>query len=205
MKRNNDLKFCVYKHTIKENGKCYIGITSQPPTYRWGSDGRKYKNCPFFFKAIKKYGWDNINHEVLYENLTKEEAENIEVELIAKFKSNQDRFGYNILAGGKLGTVGVSVKEETRIKISNAAKLQKHLPMPQTTKNGIEAARWKTKKKIVQLDENMKLVKAWEGGIDIERSGIALSTNVIRACKGKVKFVSGFRWAYYEEYIKCIT
>lgn len=106
----------VYRH-IFPNGKCYIGITSLEPNIRWGYKGRKYSKQPFLWNAIVKYGWENIKHEILYKNLTKEEAETKEIELITKYKSNQRKFGYNIDNGGKCeGTHS----EETKRKIGNA-------------------------------------------------------------------------------------
>lgn len=33
--------FIVYKHT-SPSGKCYVGIISQAPEYRWGNNGYKY-------------------------------------------------------------------------------------------------------------------------------------------------------------------
>ena len=53
-----------------------------------------------YLKQYKKYGWKNIKHEILFKNLNKEEAEQKEIELIAKYKSNQIEFGYNIANGG---------------------------------------------------------------------------------------------------------
>lgn len=196
---NEELKFYVYKHTC-QNGKCYIGITSQKPVSRWGSKGQKYKKCPYFYKAILKYGWENIKHEILFEGLNKEDAENKEIELIANFRSNEDKFGYNILVGGKLGTVGTSVSEETRRKISEASKRQLRRPMPETVKKCIAENRWKTKKKIVQLDLNMNFIKEWEGGIDIERSGIGNNSNIIACCRHKVNTANGYKWLYKKEY-----
>ena len=90
--------FTVYKHTVP-NGKCYIGITGQNPLKRW-QKGYGYKGQVFFY-AIQKYGWENIAHEIIKENLTEEEAQQLEIELIAKYKSNQADFGYNISSGGK--------------------------------------------------------------------------------------------------------
>lgn len=100
--------YYVYKHTF-EDGKVYIGITSQKPEQRWGRDGKGYRRkkkgryCqPLIAKAILKYGWDNIQHEVLAEGLSKEEAEKMEIELIAQYKSDQIEFGYNIEHGGSV-------------------------------------------------------------------------------------------------------
>lgn len=93
--------YCVYCHTNLINNKKYIGITSQLPNHRWGKDGNGYKGQKFY-NAIQKYGWDNFEHEILFDNLTKEEAENLEIELIAKFNARDDRFGYNVAVGGML-------------------------------------------------------------------------------------------------------
>lgn len=91
--------YSVYKHTAP-NGKIYIGITSQEPTKRWGN-GCNYHNQKYFYHAIEKYGWSNIQHEVLFSALTKEDAELKEIELISLYKSNNREYGYNIDNGGK--------------------------------------------------------------------------------------------------------
>lgn len=69
--------YTVYQHKNKINGKVYIGITKQAPEERW-NNGKKYKSSPHFYAAIQKYGWDNFEHNILFQNLTKEETrENI--------------------------------------------------------------------------------------------------------------------------------
>lgn len=92
----NEIKkeFCVYKHTNKENGKVYIGITCTEPHERWRC-GFGYKDNQDFFEDIVKYGWDNFDHEILYSNLTEQEALKIEDELIIKHKSYKSNYGYN--------------------------------------------------------------------------------------------------------------
>lgn len=105
--------YTVYMH-ICPNNKKYIGITKLKPKARW-KNGKSYKTQQLFFRAIQKYGWDNIKHEILFSNLTKEEAEQKEIELIALYKSNQREYGYNVANGGNC--VG-SVSEETKKKIS---------------------------------------------------------------------------------------
>lgn len=95
-------KYKVYKH-IFPNGKCYIGITGRNNVEsRWGRNGNAYHGQTYIVNAIQKYGWNNIKHEILFDNLTKEEAEHKEIELIALCKSNQKNYGYNIELGGKL-------------------------------------------------------------------------------------------------------
>ena len=51
-------------------------------------------------RAINKYGWDNIQHIILYKNLTQKQAEEKEIDLIKKYKTNIRKYGYNIEPGG---------------------------------------------------------------------------------------------------------
>lgn len=88
-------------HINKINNKKYVGITGNDPVKRWQNGKGYYKNRYFNF-AIKKYGWDNFEHKILYENLTKEEAESKEIELIANYNLMDSQYGYNIQAGGNL-------------------------------------------------------------------------------------------------------
>lgn len=97
--------YCVYKHTNKNNGKVYIGITGQQPELRW-KNGEGYVSNQYFYRAIQKNGWDGFEHEILEEGLTKEQALNKEKEYIALYKSNCRRYrnptyGYNATDGGE--------------------------------------------------------------------------------------------------------
>lgn len=108
--------YTIYKHTTPNN-KVYIGLTSLDAENRW-RNGKGYKT-QIFFRAVKKYGWDNITHEILFTNLTKEEAEEKEILLIKLYKSNDKRFGYNIANGGNYAG---KHSEETKKKIGLAHK-----------------------------------------------------------------------------------
>ena len=108
----------IYLITNKINGKKYVGITKQNPETRWHS-GNGYNNSEYFWRAIKKYGWKNFDHKILYENLTKEEAEKIEIQLIAEWETTNRAKGYNIANGGN--HIGC-VSEETKKKISKGHK-----------------------------------------------------------------------------------
>ena len=104
--------WCVYMHTNKINGKKYIGITSRQPEVRWKKDGKGYREGKFRY-AIQKYGWDNFEHEIIASDLTKEEAEKMEIEIIAKFNTRDDKYGYNLAIGGK-SSAGFTHSEETK-------------------------------------------------------------------------------------------
>ncbi len=106
MNNNHENNWCVYMHTVPKElsgynwDKHYIGITGVGTRKRWGKHGRGYKNSPYFYRAIQKYGWDNIKHEILEDNLTIEEASNKEKYYIKKYQSDLNMYGYNILSGG---------------------------------------------------------------------------------------------------------
>ena len=108
----------IYKHTNKINGKCYIGITSKKYAHMRWSKGKGYKD-QVFYNAIKKYGWDNFEHEILKTCKTENEALEIEAYYILKYDSINN--GYNIaLSGSKSGTYGRHLSEETKKMIGDA-------------------------------------------------------------------------------------
>ena len=104
----NENNYTVYMHKNKINNKVYIGITKQKINSRWRK-GKGYKDCKFR-NAIDKYGWDNFEHIILYQNLTKYEACNKEIELIKKYNSTNKKYGYNISTGGDSGSIGTHRK-----------------------------------------------------------------------------------------------
>ena len=93
MDTNKKEKWCVYMHT-SPSGKKYIGITSRDPNKRWDNgngylrkkDGIKYDQ-PAMANAIIKYpDWKNQwKHEILFNNLSEQDAKNIEQDLIKKY------------------------------------------------------------------------------------------------------------------------
>lgn len=89
----------VYMHKNQINGKVYIGQTSKSLNRRWGN-GKCYATCPYFNHAIEKYGWDNFDHLLLNDNLSKDEADELEKYYIQKYESYNPEHGYNISLGG---------------------------------------------------------------------------------------------------------
>lgn len=109
--------YSVYVH-IAPSEKLYIGIAKNPES-RWKNNGANYKHNKYFSKAIKKYGWDNIQHIILITGVSREVACECEKSLIAKYQSNKSNFGYNLTGGGD-GSLGCHLSEKTKAKIGKA-------------------------------------------------------------------------------------
>lgn len=138
--------YTVYMHRCPNN-KVYIGITKDSVNIRWGTNGRRYHHNSHFSYAIKKYGWDNIQHIIIAEDLTKDEACELEKKLIFEHQSNNPKFGYNQTSGGEhtefsdevkqrisIAHMGKHLSDEHKEKLRQAQLGSKHKPMPDSAK-----------------------------------------------------------------------
>ena len=113
----------LYIHIIPKSitkytyDKYYVGITKQSIKNRW-NNGNGYRN-QIFYKAIKKYGWNNIEHYIIASCLTENEAKDFEKILIDKLKCNTRKYGYNRTNGGD-GVLGFVMSTEAKSKISKS-------------------------------------------------------------------------------------
>lgn len=102
------MSYIVYKITNKINNKIYIGLTNKTLQKRW----RTHCNSAFsendsyvFHKAIKKYGEDSFQKEILESGLTENEAKEKEIFYIKKFNSYYlNGHGYNMTYGGEVNS-----------------------------------------------------------------------------------------------------
>ena len=120
MNEANEKKWLLYVH-ITPCGKRYYGITEQKPKKRW-ANGKGYKRNKYFTRAIEKYGWTNITHEILAEDLTKYEAAELEKYMIQWYDTANEKYGYNLSRGGEGGNSGCERTEEWNHNISKANK-----------------------------------------------------------------------------------
>lgn len=90
-------KYVVYKHTCP-HGKSYIGITANYEKRCYQHQHSKI--CRAFRDAIIFFGWDNISHEILKQNLSKKLARKYEIYFIAKYNSLFPN-GYNLHLTGE--------------------------------------------------------------------------------------------------------
>ena len=166
----------IYCHTNKINNKKYIGQTKQTPKKRWGKNGYEYiKKQPnsHFSSAILKYGWDNFTHNILYSNLTKEEANLKEQELIAFYNTQDPKYGYNLTAGGSTNTLTKNQKENRR-------KLNYQMWQDGTFKKSINKSVY-----CIELD------LIFESALDAERATGIDNSSIQKVCKNKLKY-AGF-------------
>lgn len=192
----------VYKHTAP-NGKVYIGITGQKPEYRW-DNGNGYR-AKYFTRAIKKYGWNNFKHEILFTGLTHKEAGKMEQYLIAKYDLNNREKGYNESKGGEYGSLGVHRSAETRRKISKAKKGEHR--SAETRRKLSEAHKGtylsiKTRRKISEAkSKSVVCVETGKQYASITEAatavGVAVCT-VSAVLRGRQKTAGGYHWEYAE-------
>lgn len=121
-KTNDKKKYIIYMYTFP-SGKRYIGKTYRTLKERQeDSEWRGYDGCPVLWKAIQKYGVNNIRQDILFEDyMTDAESDRLEMICIALFKTNCKRYknpfyGYNCDDGGG-GTSGFRHSEETKEKL----------------------------------------------------------------------------------------
>lgn len=112
--------YCVYIHINKINNKKYVGQTHDLKK-RWQNNGVGYKKCRYFNFAIEKYGWDNFEHIVLKDNLTKSEADYWEKYYIEFYQTKYNENGYNIREGGN-GELSTETKEILSTKMKEKAQ-----------------------------------------------------------------------------------
>ena len=149
--------YTLYLHTTPNN-KYYVGQTCQLPERRW-QNGYGYATQQLFYRAIKKYGWENIEHEIIAHNLTKQEVDNFEILMIHKLHSNSPKYGYNNSIGGEANHKGCKHSEETKKKISESGKGRKHTDEQNQAKSKIQ------KGKITSEETKKRISKSLKGKI----------------------------------------
>lgn len=219
METNNN-EYCVYVHINKINGKMYIGQTCQKPEHRW-NNGNGYNSCPYFYKAIKKYGWNNFEHEVIASCLTKEEANNLEKLLIKILNTQNKEYGYNICDGGnnQNSRRGIKHSEETKQKIgdSNRGKrrtLEQKIQMGEIRKGQkrTEEQRINISKghigkyfdnydniRIAQYDKNGSLIQVYNTVYDASISVNICQSAIDNCLANRAMSCAGFMWRYIDK------
>lgn len=191
---NDDELYCVYMHINKINGKRYIGQTIKQNNIsgRFGYKGNNYVKCTYFYRAIKKYGWENFDHYIIQKNLTKEEADELEKLNILAFNTANNKFGYNLKFGGEAGG---KLSEEVKQKISNSEK-DRHLT-EEHKRNISKSKKGKSTrgKKVGQYTLDGTLIHIYNSVV--ETSCVGYNPKYIyKVCSGERNKHKGYIWKY---------
>lgn len=179
----------IYCYT-SPNGKCYVGQTVDESKRKYQhkcnaySEGGRDWDKPFY-RAIRKYGWDEFSYEVLWEK----ELENVEtlrillnkqeifyIELFDSFHN-----GYNCTKGGTCtdisSNVGHELSQEHKEKLIKSAS-----------------------KIVWQFDLDGNFIKEFPSAAEAARElGGDVSSQIIACCRGKGKTSKGYQWRYAGE------
>ena len=111
----------IYAHTNLLNGKSYVGQTTAGMESRWKDHVKHSRysktatyNTPFA-RALRKYGPEAFEHQILSRARSKAELDNLEKVWIILLQSREQ--GYNLGAGGE-GNPGLKHTPETKARIS---------------------------------------------------------------------------------------
>lgn len=166
----------VYVLTVP-NGKKYIGTTSRHPRRRWNY-GYGYEKNPLFFAAIKEYGWNSINKEIVASGLNQNDAHTLEQELIKKYNSTDQEHGYNRAAGG-IGTTGFYPSKESREKMAKSHVGVKNHCVP-----------------VYQFDGTGNLVASFTSAKEASSTTGINYKSIINCCSGVTKQAGGYTWRH---------
>lgn len=181
---NEEKCYKIYVHINKINGKRYIGQTKQSLEQRFRY-GEGYKKSPKFYGAIRKYGWNGFEHILLFDELTLEEANKKEEELIKKYDTTNDLNGYNIAYGG-----------------DNHVQSEEAIYKMKLTKNK-NKDNYDFYKEVFQYDKDGYLIEKFESLREAERKTGVSRRNISACCNNKAKSAGGFLWSnIYKEDIK---
>jgi len=113
----------VYKHTIRKNGKWYIGSHN-------GKKKKYYGSGLLWNKALEKYGYDSYDKEILYEGDNYREKEEL---ILKELDAANDPMSYNMkneslggsFPGEKNGMYGKKLTDEEKYKCGFAFRGKK--------------------------------------------------------------------------------
>lgn len=154
------------------SGKYYIGQTIDFKTRMRSYKALRMSEQPKLHHAVVKYGWKNVNIEIICNCFDKEDLDAREKHCISIFDSIKN--GYNSKEGGANG----KFSEETRRKMRESQL--KRAPCSEETRKKLSAA---NKGKIVSEETRRKISEKSKKLKHSEES----KNRISEACKGKVK------------------
>ena len=200
----------IYKFENKVNGKIYIGKTKNINNRIYQhSHVTKYRNTKFG-NAIKKYGIDMFNFDVLI-TVNSRNRNNLDIILncLEKYfikKYNSFNEGYNCTLGGD-GTINFKHSEETKDKLRCRVVSEDTRKKIGETHRGKTCHRRLTNKwrnsvveaksiPIKQFSKDGIFIRQWSSITEASLSCKLPKSCISRVCKGERKSCGGFIWKY---------
>lgn len=156
------MKSGIYAIKNKMNNKMYIGqsvnVNKRKSYHLWLLRNNSHFN-PKLQNAFNKYGEENFEFVIL-EKCNKEELDDKEIEYISRYNTTNN--GYNICEGGE-GSLGRTLSEETKQKISNANTGRKQDEVAKKRKSEAIKELWKTAEYRKKMKQRPK-PKPWNKG-----------------------------------------
>lgn len=185
----------IYKITNAVNGKVYIGQTIQPLKNRWNHHlfNARHGSEYAIHSAIRKYGEDNFDIEIIDTATSRDELDLKEIYWIKTYNSVSPN-GYNLCTGGR----SPKFTEEIKEKISGDNHWTKRKSFSEETLRKKHDAVYRKpsgKSKpvcCVETGETFLCAKEFE-----YRYGHQLS-KIIACCKGKRSTHHGYHWKYVD-------
>lgn len=209
----------IYKFVCKDNEKIYIGKTRNELSIRIASHKRSFTNIKdrnynvHFYRALRKYGWDNFDIEIVEtiedNSIIELDKKLYELEIQYIASNNSYLCGYNSDKGG-IGCCGMKHSDDTKrkISVSNMGKTmsqESKLKMKETallrmTEDRLERLRNLSEQNAIN---NQKSVEACtKEGIAVRRFNSAkegslfydvkYQSSVTKCCKNKIKYSGNF-------------
>lgn len=174
----------IYKYT-SPSGKCYIGQTMFPRRRQHDhKNAAKNNDSRKFYRAIRKYGWDSFEYEVLYTifeddlQVRQDILNKKEIYYIQKYDSFRN--GYNMTPGGDSysgenhPSYGSKLSEEHKEKLKDSVR-----------------------KEVSQYTKEGDYVQTFKSAADAAAYfGKDCSSTILKVCKGKGQSAQGYQWRY---------
>jgi group I intron endonuclease len=217
--------YIIYEH-ISPSGKVYVGQTCNL-NLRWVGNGRNYlqKNKKgqyvhrYFAHALLKYGWENFEHKIVLDGISKSEADYAEKYLIKWYKIHG--ISYNIVDGGE-GVCGLKFSDATRRRMSE--RMLKNSPFKGVPKSEQQKQKqrekmldrrasdevrarmskahtgtkspWKHKRVFAFDKQTGAFVKSYESISEAAKELHITGSGISNAANGKCPSMGGFIWSF---------
>lgn len=200
----------IYKATNKINGKSYIGQTIYALDKRRKEHERAVDDYPFH-QAIRKYGAENFDWEILEQDIDVTKLDEREMFWIEQQGTYSK--GYNATRGGDnanaLADWKIEHPEQVKKNALNALQYAQqhnkehrgeHLERLANIRPLALAAR-RRKVRCVDLDlifESLSAAEAWSKSTENPNKKPASHQHISKVCNGQRKTAGGYHWQYIE-------